>query len=759
MESLLEGLVVVDLAGEPAAAAARLLADLGAGVTRVEPPGRPARPVDPFRVAVWQARSRVVAHAADDPALADLLRAADVVVDTPRWPGALVVDPAIAPDTSWVHVTPFGMDGPRAAWLASDLGVMAASGNMFCTGDPDRAPLRCAEPAAYAHAAAEAALAALSALASGRRQLVDLSMQEAVLVADMGGPGRWFREREPGERKGAHIGRTREIWPCADGYISFGIRGGKARLNTWATITRLVEADGIDASALAGRDWARFSHTTAPDDELEAISAVLAQYFARHTKAELHELACAHHLTLAPINAPPDIYASEQLSARRFLARIDGERAPACDLPVRPAAIRLGPEPAAPPTGRRAATAGVGGGGAWTGTRILEFGSGAAGPIATRYFAEHGATVVRVESRTRPDFLRVYALGPDNPHGLDGAPMFDALNVGKRSVAIDLKHPEGHALALRLVEWADAVSENFAPKAMAGLGLDYAALVEHKPDLVMVSACLNGQTGPHRDYPGFGGQGAALAGFNALTGWPDREPVGPYGTITDSLAPRFVATALAAGLLHRRATGQGCYVDLSQVETGIWSLSPWLARYASTDEVVERRGNRSPDAAPHGAFPCRGDDRWVAIAVWDDAAWARLADLIGVDDATLASVDQRLARVDEVEQLVAAWTASRDAVEVAARLQELGIEAVPVQDFADVHGDPQLAWRGHFVALEHARLGPGHYERNGFRLSDAPSSYPAASPLVGEHNRFVVEELLGLPAAEHDRLVEAGVLE
>ena len=185
---------------------------------------------------------------------------------------------------------------------------------------------------------------------------------------------------------------------------------------------------------------------------------------------------------------------------------------------------------------------------AWAGLRLLEFGSGAAGPIATRYFAEHGATVLRVESKSRPDFLRVYALGPNNPHGLEGAPMYDGLNVGKRNITLNLKHPDAVALVRRLiVEWADAVAENFAPRAMRGFGLDYDSLAASKPDMVMVSACLNGQTGPHRDYPGFGGQGSALAGYNALTGWPDREPVGPSGTITDSLAPRFVATALAAG--------------------------------------------------------------------------------------------------------------------------------------------------------------------------------------------------------------------
>src|SRR5207249_12002094 len=153
-------------------------------------------------------------------------------------------------------------------------------------------------------------------------------------------------------------------------------------------------------------------------------------------------------------------------------------------------------------------------GGAWAGTRILEFGSGAAGPIATRYFAEHGATVLRIESRVRPDFLRTYALKPDNPHGLEGSDMFDALNANKLGITLNMKHPRGLALAKRLAfEWADAISENFAPKAMRGFGMDYDSLAAERPDLVMISACLQRQTGPHRNYPGSGGQGAALSGF------------------------------------------------------------------------------------------------------------------------------------------------------------------------------------------------------------------------------------------------------
>jgi benzylsuccinate CoA-transferase BbsF subunit len=357
----------------------------------------------------------------------------------------------------------------------------------------------------------------------------------------------------------------------------------------------------------------------------------------------------------------------------------------------------------------------------------------------------------------------VYALGPDNPHGLDGAPMFDVLNTGKRSIALNLKHPAAVDLVRRLVNWADAVAENFAPRAMRGFGLDYDRLAQDKPDLVMISACLNGQTGPHKDYPGFGGQGSALSGFNALTGWPDREPVGPHGTITDSLAPRFVASALAAGLLYRRRTGRGVYLDLSQVEAAIFSLSPWMLDYTVDGVVTERIGNRSRRAAPHGAFPCAGKDRWVAIAVWTDDEWARLAALLdraGLDRlGALDTLPLRLTNQDGIEAAIAAWTSPRDATDVAEQLQALGIEAVPVNDFGDLHDDPQLAERGHFVPLTHPIMGPGLYEHNGFRLSDAPCGYDRSGPVLGADTDALLEGLLGLSADEIGKLRADGAVE
>ncbi len=781
-QGLLEGVLVVDLAGEPAAIAGRVLADLGADVVKIEPPGGDPLREQAHRFLAWNAGKRsVVATSPHDPVVDELLARADVVLDTPGFPGAWELDPERAPQAVWVSVTPFGLTGPRSGWRASDLGVMASSGNMYSTGDPDRAPVRCTEPSGYAHTGGEVAFAAITALVSGRPQRVDVSMQEIVFIANMAGQTSFPKTGERGTRRGANIGRTREIWPTLDGFVSFGLRGGKARVPTLQTLTKLVAADGIDAPVMTERDWNDFSPNTATDEELEAMELALADYFSRHTMKELYDIACETNLMIAPANSPRELLANEQLAARGFFGPLGGiEQFPLSFVTLRSADGEAAPARASSPAPALGSTnpsdlssvgtldRDIGGkvsqpaksGGAWTGVNILEFGSGAAGPIATRYFAEHGATVLRVESKSRPDFLRVYALGPSNPHGLEGSALYDALNVDKRNITLNLKHPQAVEVVRRLVvEWADAVAENFAPRAMRGFGLDYDSLAQIKPDLVMISACLNGQTGPHRDYPGFGSQGAALSGYNWLTGWPDREPVGPFGTITDSLAPRYVASALGAGLLYRRRTGRGVYLDLSQVEVGIWTLSPWILDYADGRVLGMRDGNRSSRAVPHGAFPCTGDDRWIAIAAWTDDEWARLARIIGFDGPDLGTLDARRARIDDIETAVAAWTRTRSREEVATTLQDAGIEAVPVYDFGDIHDDAQVAHREHFVQLTHPFTGPTFYERNGFRLSDAPSGYGRSGPTLGQDNDWVLGELLGLSADEQEKLRADGALE
>jgi crotonobetainyl-CoA:carnitine CoA-transferase CaiB-like acyl-CoA transferase len=731
---LLNGTRVVELAGEAGALAGRILADLGAEVVRVEwPSSDPLRATPPFaadgrslRYAAWT-RGKTIAAADDD--IATLLKSATIVLDTPGLPGRPSFEPDCAPQAHWIRITPFGLNGPRSDWQASDLGIMAASGNLFATGDPDRAPLRCSEPVAYAHTGPEAAFAALSALASDRPQVVDLSMQETILVANMGAAGNFPLTKDPGQRKGAITGRTREIWPCRDGFVSFGLRGGRARLKSLALITDLLREEGLANAAWTERDWLTYDAKTADETELRALEEPLAALFAHRSMSEWYALACETNLMLAPAAGAGEILGREQNLARDAFATEDKWRG----LPDRIALFRAGPatekRPDTPPTT----------GGCWEGLRVVEFGSGAAGPIAARYFAENGATVIKVESRERPDFLRAM-WAQASPHGLEGSPLFAALNPGKKSITLDLKSEDGQTRARQLIHWADLVLENFAPRAMRGFGLDYDTMVQEKPGLVMVSTCLNGQTGPHRNYPGFGGQGSALAGYNFLTGWPDREPIGPYGTITDSLAPRFAATLAAAALLHHRQHGRGGHFDLSQVEAAQYSLAPWLLAYAQTGELGQREGNGSPRCVPHGVFPTRGKDRWIALACWTDEQWQGLAKALDLSDAGRTTLEERRSCAEVLEKAVAVATSNEDAEELAARLQAAGIEAVPVADFGDVFADASLNQRGHFQRHEHSLLGEQFYERNGFRCSDAPGGYRTPAPTLGEHD----EELAGI---------------
>lgn len=780
---LLQGLKVLDMAGEPLAMTGRMLADMGAEVVKLEPPGGdPLRRASPFdsgsgmslRFLAWNAGKTSIEYNPSDAHVDALLHGADVLIETPGFGGSLEFALTRAPQAVWLKATPFGLDGPRANWRASDLGIMAASGNLYATGYPDRPPLRCSEPAAYAHASAEGVFAILSALASGRPQVIDLSMQEAVVIANMGGAGQFPKTGRKGQRMGASMGRTREIWPCRDGFISFGLRGGPSRARNFEILTPLLAQENLLTPAWTERDWLSFNAQSLDSEELRAIEEPLASYFARHTMTELYELAVASNLMLAPANSAAEILASEQLVARNmfepagdikqfparfFIARDLQTKRASIDPPRRAPELNAGPWPDWPAKDASpAALTGSPSGGAWAGLKLVEFGSGAAGPIASRYFTEHGATVIKVESRSHPDFLRVMAAG--SPQGLEGSTLFDALNAGKKSITINLRHPAGKEIARQLMHWADAVLENFAPKAMKSYGLDYDEIAREKPHLLMLSTCLNGQTGPHRDYPGFGGQGAALSGFNFLTGWPDREPIGPYGTITDSLAPRFAASALAAGLLYRRRTGRGLHLDVSQVEAGVYSLSPWLLNYAINRHCSPRRGNRSLHAAPHGIFPCLGDDRWIAIACWNDHEWLHLATILGVDPHRFPDLDSRLAAQDDLEKIVGEVTRHRSADALAKQLQYAGIEAVPVADFEDLlERDPQLKLREHFIRLDREVTGESIYERNGFRLSASNSSFERPSPLLGEQTEEILVDVLGYDPAQLRTLRESGALE
>src|SRR5262245_47628879 len=804
-ELALSGLRVLDLTDETGQLAGRILADLGAEVLKVEPPGGDAvRRRGPFvggephpDCGVQWIAANLGKHSAvldlNRPEGVERLRAlarqADVLIESFP-PGTLDVLGlgyaalhALNPRLVVCSITPFGQG--TAKRRGSDLTVLAASGNLFMTGDADRAPVRCSMPVTHLHGGAEAAAGVLFALwqrdRTGQGQHVDISLQELMLMPNMSHPAQAWVQGYRGQRSGNsnRVGDTiqPEIWPCKDGFVSFALRGGPARIPGLVAITRYLDEHGMAPPVLKERDWTKHNSNLLTQAEVDAIAAPFAAFFKTKTMQELYDAACERRLMLAPANTEREVLGSRQLRARSYfseippprgrgeplpfparfaafpLARI-GERAPSLDDSAAgfttsrtPAASTPTPNPQ-PPTP------------IFRGLKIVEFGAGAAAPLATRYFADQGATVIKIESRQRPDFLRT--LRDDGSGKLDNSLFFACINPNKLSAGLNMKDPRAIALAKRLIGWADVVIENFAPGVMQKWGLDYAALAADHPGLIMVSTCLWGQTGPERAYPGFGGQGSALAGFNYLTGWPDREPLGPFGTITDSISPRFAGVAIAAALLHRNRTGRGTYIDVSQVETGVYGLSDWLLAYSVTGRSCGRIGNRSPHAAPHGVFPCAGDGRWIALAVHSDDDWQRLVRAMGApawaSTTAFATVQGRLDHVDGLERRLSEWTAPQDAVQLAAQLQAAGVDAAPVADMQDLLKDPQLAERGHFQELVHPVLGRHVVEANGLRFSAAPMHFARPAPLLAGDSRDVYCGLLGMAEAEFDDLLAGGVV-
>ena len=302
--------------------------------------------------------------------------------------------------------------------------------------------------------------------------------------------------------------------------------------------------------------------------------------------------------------------------------------------------------------------------------------------------------MVRIESPDRLDLLRTVPPFKDGVPGPDRAQFMANFNTSKLGMTVDLKNAEGRKLARRMVDWADVVLESYSPGTMARFGLDWATLSADRDDLVMLSTSMRGQTGRERKYSGFGGQGSAIGGLYALVGWPDRPPCGPWGAYTDFITPRFGVATLTAALLHRRRTGLGQHIDLSQIECGIRFLEPLILDYAATGKVATALGQESPSLDPHGVFACGGDNRYVAIGVETSSERSALAKLLGGEE-------------------LADWCRSRDAFEAATTLRRAEVPAYVVLRTSDLYDDPQLAHRGFFVTPRSSGDGPNALRRPG----------------------------------------------
>lgn len=392
--------------------------------------------------------------------------------------------------------------------------------------------------------------------------------------------------------------------------------------------------------------------------------------------------------------------------------------------------------------------------------KVVELGGYAAGPCIGKYLANFGAQVIHLESQQQPDGFRLqYPPFKDEKVGLNLSGCFALFNDSKYGVTVNLKHPEGLALAYRLIEWADVVIENMRPGVVARLGLGYEVLRERNPSLIMLSTSNLGQTGPHSRQPGFGSQLSSLSGFTNFIGEPDGPPHFLYGPYVDFVAVGFGAIAVLAALDHRHRTGESVYIDLAQYESGLQFISSPLLDYSAAGAIGTRDGNRDPRAAPHGCYPCRNDE-WCVISCWDEEEWQRLCqasdESAWLSDPRFSSFIERKKNEKALNATISDWTREREAHWIMHHLQKFEIHAAVVNTMRDLFSDPQIAFRKIWQKFEHPEIGPHHYRMVSYQLSDTPGSVRKPAPCLGEDNAHVLSKLIGVSEDEYQRFSEQG---
>jgi crotonobetainyl-CoA:carnitine CoA-transferase CaiB-like acyl-CoA transferase len=723
----------------------------------------------------------------------------------------------------YISISAFGQNGPKASYAASDLTLVAAAGPLMLQGDDDRPPVRIVMPQAYLHASADAAAAALIAhherVHSGRGQYIDVSAQEAVSLAAFSQPlvpaiGATPTKRMSG---GVKAGRliARQVWPTRDGYVVLVLWFGPALALPTQRLMQCVFEHGFCDDVTRDRDWstydARLISGEVPAEEYEQLKMIVERFTRSLTKAQLLKLALERALLIAPVATVEEVVESPQLAAREYwqalehtelaaAIRYPGPFARFSETPIsyrrRPPTIgehnreilsEMDHSPPGQSPSPLPSSAGQRHFGSpaereensqefahrlpLSGLKIVDLFWAMAGPASTRALADYGATVVRVESKRRLDTCRTIGPYLNNQPGINRSGIFINLNAGKLGMTLDLSKEGGRAVFHDLVRWGDIVTESFSPKAMRAWGLDYQALRQLKPDLIMVSSCLMGQTGPLSKFAGYGNLAAAMCGFGNLCGWPDRAPAGPYGSYTDCVAPRFTIASILAALEYRRRTGRGQYIELSQAEASMHFLTPVLLDFTANDFVQIPQGNRDRHFAPHGVYPCGGEDSWIAIACTTEEQWHALCKLIDGSerpsageeslalDSRFASVAQRLNNQDALNDVIGNWTRLFDASRLEATLQSRGVAASKAGSSDDMSCDPQLAWRKHFVEVDDSKLGKSVVERFSYILSRTPGRIARSAPALGADTDYVLENILGYNRARIEELRASSVLD
>jgi benzylsuccinate CoA-transferase BbsF subunit len=579
------------------------------------------------------------------------------------------------------------------------------------------------------------------------------------------------------------------VFECADGHAVLLLNGAMlAKIIYW-----LVEDGVVPEEWIEGEDWRTYDVRLLQRQPLrygiEEVLDAQRRYARSHTKQELLERGLREGVTIAPVNTVEDVARFRHLEERGYwlLAPLpDGREVPVpgvfarlaeTPMTVRRWAPRLGehneeilggpsvslPERSPLPAERgRTREVAMSEALPFDGIKVADFSWIGVGPIAVKYLADHGATVVRVETVRPPDRLRAAGPFKDGVPGANRSQYFGDFNTSKFSLSLNLKNPEAVAVARRLIAWADVYTESFTPGTVDDLGIGYETARSLNPSIIMASTCLMGQSGPAAAFAGYGYHAASIAGFYEVTGWPDLPPDGPWQAYTDTISPRLLAATIMAALDHRRRTGQGQYIDAAQMEIALHFLAPQIIDFNVSGRVVSRDGNRSETMAPHSAYPCSGDDQWCAIVVETDEQWDALRRAMGdpdwCGDSRFRTAEGRLSHQEEIDRHLGEWTSGKSAQEVMETLQSAGVPAGVVQRSSDLLRDPQLEHRRFFRYIDHPEMGNIPHTGDRFRMRGYEGGPRFPAPLLGQHSELVMRDILGMTDEEITEVLAAGAI-
>ncbi|MGB2696183.1 MAG: CoA transferase [Dehalococcoidia bacterium] len=766
MHTPLTGLRAIELSERPAGwYAGAMFAQLGADVVAVQRPSAG----HPVRYAHLEQGKRLATLDWSDErngeSVRSLLRDADVFVTTlaPAEAARLGLTYDDLRDSSprlvYVALTPFGLDGPYRDYQADELILEALMGLMDLTGEPDREPLKLGGAVIEQMAGLTAFVAAETALlqraAGVGAQLVDVAMLDAAVSMMEHSPAIWaylHRVRKRTGRWGALAGWG--LYPARDGFV--GIISGLGDM--YQRFREHLGGDLLDA---------KFADIGSRTQHAAEMHAAIINHTSARAKREVFEAGQRAGLPFGYVCTIPELLSSPQLNARQFFEQIDGPDGRRLTVPGLPFRIDPNDAPAnASPPARPAAGPPTR---PLAGVRVLDLGFVWAGPHCTRLLADMGAQVIKVEGPDVLDPIRGPRQPPSAQAGVypDAQPgerpynrhgYFNERNRNKLGIALDLRRSEGRALFFELLAVSDILVENFSAGTMDRMGLGRDVLAAARPEIVYLSMPAFGNSGPEASYGGYGATSDQLSGLVSITGYGADEPEAPGINLSDPIAGTHAAAAILAALIERERSGRGSYIDLSHRESTTRLLGPELIDYQLTGEVPVAAANRHMTRAPNGCYPCRGDDRWLALSVGSDDEWRASARVLAIADERFATEKARRANIDDLDAAVAAATRDRDADELMHALQRAGVMAADVRSADRLFADAQLRARSYWRLVEHPEAGAHEIMGLAWKMSaDTPFDFTPA-PCHAQHTRQVLREVLGYPDEKISALVEAGII-